>query len=344
MPNEPTKWLAVAWAPHSRRSEMFARELGGKLYLIHYLRFQSPLHAPFKYLLQAPRTLQILFKERPNAVHVQSPPFLCGLMVFLYCLITGANYVFEYHSAVFDRKWSWALPIQRFLARRAACNIVTNQYWADIMHSWGAEAIVMYDPFLDLPEGEPFATGPGFNLAFISTFAQDEPVEAVLEAASDLPDVHFYITGDTRRKPSSFFTDAPSNVTFTGFLDPNRQYLGLLRAVDAIMVLTTRNYTLQLGGCEAVSVGKPLITSDYPYLRELFAKGAVFVSNSAESIRDGVLTMKEIHKDLAKEINPFRRESRREWDVRLGQLNQMVADASKLERERPVQIVEEKSK
>ena len=41
-----TKWAAVAWAPYSRRSEMFARELGGKLHCIHYLRFQYPLHAP----------------------------------------------------------------------------------------------------------------------------------------------------------------------------------------------------------------------------------------------------------------------------------------------------------
>jgi len=325
MAREHYIWLAIAWAPYSRRSEMFARELRGKLYCIHYLRFQSPPHAPLKYVVQAFRTLQVLFKERPGAVHVQNPPFVCGLVVNFYCRMSGAEFVFEHHSAAFGPMWDWALPIQKFLARRAATNIVTNQHWADVVRSWGARALVMFDPFLDLPQGEPFATEPGFNVAFVSTFAPDEPVEAVLRAAALLPDVHFYITGDTKKKPASFFADAPSNVTFTGFLDPNRQYLGLLRAVDAIMVLTTRNYTLQLGGCEAISVGKPLITSDWPYLRELFARGTVYVANTGEGIREGIRLMQNNYKDLEREIVTFRRNSRQEWDSRFAQLKEMVA-------------------
>jgi glycosyltransferase involved in cell wall biosynthesis len=318
-------WLAVAWAPHSRRSETFSRELGGKLYLIHYLRFRSLIHAAPKYLLQAPRTLQVLFKERPRAVHVQNPPFVAGLVVYLYCQTTGAKFVFDHHSAVFGPKWEWSFPFQKFLARRAATNIVTNQHWADVMHSWGAKSLIMYDPFLDLPRGETFDVKPGFNVAFISSFAGDEPLEDVLQAAGQLPDVHFFITGDTRRKPDSFFASAPSNVTFTGYLKSDSQYIGLLRAVDAIMALTTRNYTLQLAGCEAVSVGKPLITSDWPCLQELFAKGTVFVANSADSIRDGVLIMQDRHKELAHEITTLRQDRRKEWDKRLVQLKESVA-------------------
>lgn len=327
MPRENNKWLAIAWAPYSRMSDTFARELRGKLYCIHYLRFQSPPHAPLKYILQAFRTLRVLFKERPKAVHVQNPPFVSGLVVYLYCRVSGAKFVLHYHSAAFGHMWDWALPVQTFLARRAVTNIVTNQHWADIVRSWGAHALVMVDPFLDLPQGEPFAVKPGFNVAFVCTFAPDEPVEAVVRAAALLPEAHFYITGDTRKKPASFFASAPSNVTFTGFLNPNREYPGLLRTADAIMVLSTRNYTLQLGGCEAVAVGKPLITSDWPYLREVFPKGTVYVSDSAESIRDGILAIQERYEELAKEIVTLRQESRREWDTRLGQLQEMVARA-----------------
>ena len=148
------RWVAVAWAPYSRRSEMFARELGGKLFCIHYLRFQSPIHAPFKYILQALRTLQILFKEKSNAIHVQNPPFVCGLVVYFYSLLSGAKFVFEHHSATFDPPWQWALPIQKFLVRRAAANIVTNQHWADVVKSWGGKTVVMFDPFLELPQGK----------------------------------------------------------------------------------------------------------------------------------------------------------------------------------------------
>jgi hypothetical protein len=64
---------------------MFARELGGPLRCIHYLRFQSPIVAPLKYPLQALKTMQVLWRERPRAVHVQTPPFVVGLVVDLYC-------------------------------------------------------------------------------------------------------------------------------------------------------------------------------------------------------------------------------------------------------------------
>lgn len=320
-----TDWLAVAWAPYSRMSDTFARELNGKLYCIHYLRFQSPPHAPLKYLLQTVRTLIVLLRERPRAVHVQNPPFVSGLVVYLYSRLFGAKYVLHYHSAAFGRVWDWALPVQRFLARRAATNIVTNQHWADVVRGWGGHALVMLDPFLDLPAGEPFAMRPGFNVAVVSTFAPDEPIEAILAAAARLPQVHFYVTGDKRKKPTDFFASAPANVTFTGFLDPYRDYPGLLRAADAVMVLTTRNYTLQLGGCEAVAVGKPLITSDWPYLREVFPKGTVYVSDSAESIRDGVLAVQEKYETLAKEVVALRRESRQLWNGRLQQLKELVA-------------------
>ena len=137
--------------------------------------------------------------------------------------------------------------------------------------------------------------------------------------------MNFYITGDKRKKPASFFENAPTNVTFTGFLDPNKDYPGLLRAADVIMVLTTRNHTLQLGGCEAVAVGKPLITSDWPYLREVFPKGTIYVSDSAESIRDGIIEARDAYEELSQEIVVLRKESRQVWDRRLQQLKEMVS-------------------
>lgn len=148
-----------------------------------------------------------------------------------------------------------------------------------------------------------------------------------MEAAAMTPEINYYVTGDTRKRPASFVAAAPPNVTFTGFLDPNGEYLGLLRGADAAMVLTTRDHTLQLGGCEAVAVGKPLITSDWPYLRELFRGGALFAPNTAEGLRDAVLAMRERHAELAREVVAFRGDSRREWDARMRQLEGRVAAA-----------------
>jgi glycosyltransferase involved in cell wall biosynthesis len=319
--------MLIAWAPYSRRSEMFSKILGGRLHCIHYLRFQSPLHAPLKYVLQAIRTLQVLFAERPQVVHVQNPPFVCGLVVYAYSRIRGTRFVFDHHSAAFAQTWRWALPIQRFLARRAITNIVTNTHWADIVSAWGAHALVMGDPFLELPPGEPFAVQSGFNVAFIGTFAPDEPLDAVVEAARQLPQVHIYITGNASRKPKSFFDGLPVNVTCTGFL-PDAQYIGLLNAVDAVMVLTTRNHTLQLGGCEAVSAGQPLITSDWPYLQSFFPDGTIHVANTPEGIRTGVLMAQKEHGRLKEEMVRFREVGRQQWNIQVARLVERVAQVT----------------
>ena len=328
-----TRWVAISWAPYSRRSEMFARELDAPHHCIHYLRFQSPLHAPFKYVLQTIKTLRVLRRERPDAIHVQNPPFVCGLVVALHCALYGSVYVTEHHSAAFDRAWSWALPLQRMIARRAATNIVTNEHWADVVQGWGGSTIVMYDAFLDLPAGQPYPLRPGSNVAFVGVFAEDEPVDAVVDAAAALPDVNFYITGDIRKASSSTLARASGNVTFTGFLDTNGAYLGLIRGADAVVVLTTRDHTLQLAGCEAIALGKPLVTSDWDYLRELFGDAAVYVEPTPQSIRSGVEQALGRVAEMAEHALALRDRRRLEWADRMAQLRSMVAPPAELERD-----------
>ncbi len=318
------RWMVVAWAPFGRRSESFARELGAELRYIHYMKFQSPAYAPAKYILQAARTLQVRWARRPERVFVQNPPFVCGLVVYLYCRLTGAAFVLDHHSAAFARIWDWARPFQRFLARRAVANLVTNPHWAGLVQAWSASALVLRDPLPHLESGAAFSVEPGFNVVMICTFADDEPVEAVVEAARQLPDVHFYITGDIRRRPGRLAL-APLNVTFTGFL-PEAQYAGLLGAVQAVLALTTRDHTLQGGGYEAVSLGKPLVTSGWPYLRELFPQGAVYVSNSAEGIRAGVQAVREQQPSLEREMLLWRDQARMEWRAQFARLLEITAD------------------
>jgi glycosyltransferase involved in cell wall biosynthesis len=323
--DKPKRWMVIAWAPYSRRSEVFARELRAPLRCVHYLKFQSPPYAPFKYIFQAARTLQTLFEQRPDVVFVQNPPFVSGLVVSFYCRVAGAQYVLDHHSAAFAPAWNWAQPIQKRLARQAAVNVVTNQHWADIVHSsWKAPALVMGDPFADLPPGEQFPIVSGLTtLALIQTFAPDEPLEAVLEAVAQLPDVHLYVTGDVSRRPASFLERKPHNVTYTGFL-PDSQYVGLLRAVDAIIVLTSRDHTLQLGGCEAVSAGKPLIVSDWLFLRQFFSRGTVYVNNSSESICQGIREVQRRKSQLRREIVALRAENQQEWHAKLVKLKALV--------------------
>lgn len=326
--NEKVQWVFIAWWPHSRRSEMFAQECGGELHCIYYRRLRSPLCAPLRYVLQALRTWYVLLKTRPQVIHVQNPPFICGLVVYFYCSVSAARFVFDHHSAAFARVWDWALPMQKFLSRRAVTNIVTNQHWADVVHSWHAYALIMGDPFRELPLGKAFPVCSGFSIAFVSTFAPDEPLDAVLDAARQLAQVHFYITGDARQQPQSFLDSLPDNVTCTGFL-PDDQYIGLLRSVNAIMAFTTRDHTLQLGGCEAVSVGKPLITSDWSFLQSFFSRGTIHVANTSDGIRDGILAMQKNHRQLQEEMVAFRDAGRKKWRKQLARLQDLAASVGK---------------
>jgi glycosyltransferase involved in cell wall biosynthesis len=248
---------------------------------------------------------------------------VCSLVVYLYCRFLGAGFVIDHHSASFSRVWDWALPIQKKLARRAMINIVTNQYWEKIIRSWNANALIMGDAILDLPNGTPYPVSDKFNIVFISTFSPDEPIEEVLEAVDKTPDVHVYITGDSRNLDRGVLANKPGNVTFTGFL-PENKYIGLLRSVDAIMVLTTRDHTLQTGGCEAVSVGQPLITSDWRFLREFFHLGTIHVSNTSSSIRKGIVSIQNEKQKLKNEMKCLRVSGRQEWECQLSELRTLA--------------------
>jgi len=172
--------------------------------------------------------------------------------------------------------------------------------------------IILDDVPTQFPAGKPYPVNGQANIAVISSFAPDEPLETIVTAALNLPNVHFYITGDCKRASKSLLAKTPANVTFTGFL-PDSDYFGLLRSVDVVMVLTMRDHTNQRGACEAVWLGKPLITSDWPVLRRYFDKGTVHVDNSVESIQQGLLEIQMNLSDFQAGILVLQEERRRQW-------------------------------
>jgi glycosyltransferase involved in cell wall biosynthesis len=321
-PTGTPRGVAISWAAYSRRSRMFARELDVPHYCIAARRPRGRVGAPVRYGLQAVRTFHLLFRLRPQLVHVQNPPCFCGLVVALYCRIAGARYVLDHHSASFLPIWRLVAPVQRAVVRRAVTNVVTTEQWAGVVRSWGGRAVVMRDAFHPLPEGTAVDLGPGRHVAFVGTFAFDEPLTAVIAVARRLSHVRFHVTGDLARAPAGLEAMAPPNVVFTGFR-PYEEYVGLLRAVDVVMALTTRDLTLQGAGCEAVSVGTPLVTSDWPYLREVF-EGMVFTDATPRRIRGAVEEALARQADLAAAIVALRETRRREWDTRLAELRSVL--------------------
>ncbi len=287
------RWIFITWYPYCRRSDALGDQLGAPSYLIHYLRFKAPLVAPLKYVLQSLKTAWILLRERPDGVLVANPPVVAPLVIWLGSLVLGYRFIVDAHSGAFQHaRWSWSLPLQRFLARRALATVVTNAHMASRVRSWRGKVEMVQDLALDLdPAGEASRRG-SFHVVFVCTYSVDEPVEAVAEAARRCPDVEFSFTGDPSYAPRGFREALPSNVHLTGFI-PDADYLALLRGADAILVLTREDHTMQRGGYEAVALEKPLITSHWPLLREVFSRGTEHVDNSADGIVAAILRIRQ---------------------------------------------------
>ncbi len=324
------KSLFLVWGPpsHGPRSQVFARELGiAEIHFIYATSRRGAWIAPLKYVIQAFRTVGLLFQKRPSIVFVQSPPSLAVLVVCLYTTLTHTHYIVDAHSAALLLPY-WTRPqwLHRFLARKALATIVTNEYFQKMIASWGGHALILHDIPTTFPHGETYPLNGDFNVAVVNTFSNDEPLAQVLTAAAALDGVHFYVTGKKSRGNPKLMEQAPLNVSFTDFL-PVELYYSLLRSSHAIMCLTTRDHTMQRGACEALSLGKPVITSNWPVLREYFHKGTVHVGNSVEDIYQGVLDMKSNYAHYLAGILELQGEQQSEWKKKIFEITDLVRGA-----------------
>jgi glycosyltransferase involved in cell wall biosynthesis len=318
--------IAIVWAPHESRTAMFAKRLNAPLFNVHYLQYKRPLIAPFKYVAQWLKTWQILFQNRPRIVYVTNPPVFAVFCVFVYCRLMGASYIMDTHPpALYSRKWGWTVPLQRFLARFAFVNVVDQERFKILFESWGAKALVLENPPKAAPDQRPqdLPDAEHFDIAVINTFAADEPLDVVIEAARRLPDVRFYVLGDTALAKPSLLSSAPENVVFTGYLLGDA-YWNQLYAARAILVQTTYPYSLLGGAHDAMMIGKPLILSRQPALTEYFTRGAVFVDNTADSVTDGILAAQTNERQLAWEITELSEEQGQRWELNFQKLLDLI--------------------
>jgi hypothetical protein len=105
---------------------------------------------------------------------------------------------------------------------------------------------------------------------------------------------------------------------------PYEQFLALLRGVDAIIVLTTRDHTLLSGAWEAVSLGIPLIVSDWPILRDQFFMGTIHIPNTVAGLCDGVRRVKLEKQALKRDILSLREKLLDEWTQKFTKLQNLL--------------------
>jgi hypothetical protein len=315
-----SKIVFLVWDRQSIRASGIAKRIGASLHLL----FTSPIKHPLLYL----KTLRILRNERPDVIICQSPPITCALMAIVYKYAFSRTkkpkILIDAHTGAIVTPW--CKYVSRLVMSLASCNIVTNKELQDyVVQKYGLKTVILEDP---IPDFRGILSTRGthktynilqkdvFNIAVISSFAYDEPIEAVLDAASQLPDMRFYITGDKTKLDRKFVNQKLQNVTMTGLLEYD-VYLDLLQKVDTIIDLTTDDKTMLSGAYEAVALEQPLIISDWMPLRRYFNKGTIYVNNSPKDIIDAVMVARSKKKELSTEMRSLRLEKTKEWDDKI---------------------------
>lgn len=276
----------VAWTSRSGRAEDIAHALDGRPAVLSPSvpkRLPAVSAALLRYALSLLAMLRVLLRQRPRVVVATNPPIIPVIVAAVYARATGGRFVMDSHPTAFGAKGhrvSQRLqPLHRWLARRAAAVLVTIDERAEQVDSWGGRGLLVHEPPVAFPHGEP-ADQP--TVLFVGTFASDEPVREVVEAARLLPEVHVQVTGDPARCPLDLRSDAPPNVDFVGYLDP-RAYRHAVASAHVVLTLTTEPSSVMRSAYEAVYAGTPLVVSDTPALREFFPE-ALHSPNTAAGI------------------------------------------------------------
>jgi glycosyltransferase involved in cell wall biosynthesis len=311
------KTIFVVWYSHSRRAETLAAELDGQVSFLYEPRLKGRWLTPLRYLVQSWKTWHLLERERPEVVLVQSPPIFAPLIVAVWCelrAITSPSrlrvlYAIDCHTGTFySRKWRWTLQLLRLISKRAAVTLVASEEALGILQSWKVKSIFLVDglPTLKAATGTAGSEGEA-RVAVIGSFHDDEPVPEIFAAARLLPQVTFYLSGDSRRMAPKLLTQKPENVTLTGFLSDS-DYTGLLENVQGLVVLTKEPNVLNCGAYEALAVGKPAILSDWSGLRHCFPHGFIYVNNTPGAIAAGINKMLNEQVMLTPEVIAMRSE------------------------------------
>ena len=318
--------IYLSWVPHSCQSQTIAENFEAEPIYFRYLAGKKNVpKAILRYFLMTFHTIGLILRRKPKLVFAMNQPIFLPLTLLPLSKLTGVKYVIDSHSGLFNKpQWCWSLPIMKYAYRHSLFSIVTNQYHRKLIESWGTRVEVIGAVSVGDEPAEPFNRRADPSLVVIGTFAKDEPTAEIIEACRHLPHVQFYITGPLKYALPRLVKNAPNNVIFTDFL-PRPKYVGLVQAMDGAIILVKNDHVMQMGAYEAMSWKVPIITSDWPVLRENFYRGAIFVDNSLENIIQAVHELLKKLDHYKAEIVKMHQEHREMWDKKIAEVNSLIA-------------------
>lgn len=324
-PPTSTDRLWITWE-HQRRSTVLAEHFGCQL-------IEFCFEGRTRYIRSVGRTIAMLLKVRPAVLFVQNPSMLLAAVAVLWGMVSPTRVVVDRHSTFLlgrddDKRLSLQIhrALSRFTIRFADLTIVTNEFLANLVRLGGGRAAILPDKLPEFGQSTKRSEhGRRRKVVFVSSFAPDEPLSEVLDAAAqaDAYGVDVFITGKLSKLSKAVIDRAPANVIFTDYLS-DEDYIALLRESDLILVLTTSDHTMLCGCYEAVAMERPLITSDFQVLRGYF-EGAVFVDNSSAAILQAIVTPEAELATLRDRIRETRIRITASWSDEARLLQQAIA-------------------
>lgn len=312
----PLQGMFLTWERHQRTRSLVAH-LGLTL---REVVISGPRHR--RYWGQIAATLRNLRLERPKLVFLQNPSLVLNVLVLGWRALTRARcvIVMDAHNEAVEPiivTWGWWRALARWALRTADFTIVTNRFLAEKVVQQGGRPLVLPDP---VPDATPSDTpalilDAPLRLLVIATYAKDEPIEPILEAARTLQGrFEFQFTGNFRKLPETVRASAPPNVKFLGFL-AEADYWQHMRAAHAVLDFTLMEDCLVCGAYEAVAVGRPMVLSDTRALKEFFRSGAVYSSAEPAQIVAAVRRLRAEYEPLSGDVRALRTLLQTEWSA-----------------------------
>ncbi len=271
--------LALTWEQHRR-----TRELCSWLGLpLHEVTFNASRLK--RYAKLGRQTLRLLSERKPKVVYVQNPSLILATIVLAARPFLGRyKVVMDAHNeavAPFTHAYWPVTSLTRHVLRAADVTIVTNAALADQVRQIGGNPHVLPDR-LPTPPFAPTAPlrldGP-LRVMVVATYAADEPIAEIIEAARALGDQYqLSITGRETKLPAEQRARLPANVRQTGFLSEGA-YWELMRDSHVVLDLTLKPNCLVCGAYESLAVLRPMVLTGNPATVDLFGKVAVMTTD-----------------------------------------------------------------
>ncbi len=276
-------------------------------------------------------TVYKLIRKTPAVVFLQYS-FLLLTIVALYKI--GSRHriivVADCHTKALRRRIKGLLSnlflrIKRWSFTHVDALVISNKGLCDEASSLNSAVSIIPDP-IPLFDATKDAHNRGKYCVFICSFAADEPLEELLQAAELLQnEIKIYWTGRTPKSLNPAFKNS-KNIVFTSYLTDS-DYMELVANAACCVILTTEENCLVSGGYECLGTGTPMVLSDTDALREFFSSAAVYTSHDPQSIAISIRKAIDLRNQLKMEAKRIRQLKRSEFGLLLHELMKQIQNA-----------------